>query len=888
MNDSRKVSRRMMISLVVFVGVATGGRAGAEQMKKYYAHPAVEDEHGVIAPWYDGLNGQCDFRARIAAETLKRYPWVENPATGLPAPHYVYNGHWKIAEDGTIAPQEQKPWADGDKGQRTAFAILSFINYYRYSGDPAAIAHMSMIADVITRHCQTDANHPWPNFLISVPSRGESYGPCNPNGMIQLDIAAQVGLALVRAYQVTGNEEWLNHAKHWADLLAAKRNRDPAYPPWNRYANPESSDWGDLQTGGVFMILEFLDALIEEGYTGNNNALVDALEAGLAYARNSLLPRWTEPDTFGRHYWDWEHPVQCEVSTEVLSRYMMKRPELFVNWRNDVRNIMTLFIHHACTSMDSRGDVFSGAWAYPEGPACCGRSLWYAPLQVGSVFAEYGVRADSEWAREMARRQFILATYDIHPTGVVEDLIDGGAYVAGGWFKIAGPMALRFVLDAIGWLPESLGANRENHLCRSSAVVQHIVYAPGKVSYRTAAVPRKQTDVLRLAFRPTRVTADGQVLTQTAKPDGNGYQVQELSNGDCIVAIRRDDTRNVVIEGDDPQQAVDDDRLAFKGPWQIDNHADHFGTTARAASEPGAELTFQFEGNQFRLIGAVAPDGGQADVWVDNTKQLCGIDCWNPRAIRQQVLYYVNGLKPGKHTVRITATGGKNPLSKGTKVWIDTVQFSAADGDAGFGSGGGPTGRQAWIMGYPGRVPYVDTKGQSWLPGLEVIVRTGEKADPVALTWYAQPKRLSIAGTDDPELYRHGMHAKDFTAYVTVGPGTYRVRLLLVERRYADAQRKPMTIMINGQTRLKHLDIVETAVSGRPTTRPDDSGTKDFNKTGLNRATEVVFDDVQPVNGVIAIRLVGGKDAEAVLSALEVTPQAAAPTTATAAVSSKR
>lgn len=865
------------IVAAIFILSSAGNSALAAEAKKYYAHPAVEDRNGVIAPWYTGLNGQCDFRVRIAAETLKRYPWADQPATGLPAPHYIYNGRWKIADDGTITPVTDKDTSDGDLGQRAFFAILALCNYYRYSGDPSAIAHVAMIADVVTKHCETDTKNPWPGILISVPHRGDLYGNCNPRGLIQLDIVAEVGLALVRAYQLAGNDVWLDHAKHWADLLAERRNLDPGYPPWNRYANPEDSDWGDLQTGGVFMILEFLDALIEQGYTGRDNALIAARDAGLAYARD-LLARWTEPDAFARHYWDWEHPVQCEVSTETLARYMMKRPDFFPNWASDVRNITTLFIHHACTAMDSRGDVFSGAWAYPEGPGCCGRSLWYAPLQVGSAIAEYGVRADSEWGREMARRQFILQTYDVHHTGVVEDNIDGGAIVAGGWFKIAGPMALRFVLDAIAWLPESLGANRENHICRSSAVVKHVMFSPSEIAYETAAVPKEQTDVLRLAFTPARIAVDGQALDRRPQLDAVGYQIKELSNGDCIVTIRHQGS-SVVVQGNDPAVSIDDADLDFTGPWQTDSHAGHYNTTARVASAAGTEMTVAFKGNQFRLIGAVGPDGGLADVWIDDAKQLCGLDCWNPYAIRQQVLYYRNGLPQGEHKVRIAARGKGNPRSAGSKVTIDAVRFSDATGDAGFGSGGGPTGRQAWILGYPHRIPYIDSKGQPWLPGTETVVRIA--GDPVAQTWFAHPKRLHIAGTADPELYRYGMHAKDFTAYATVGPGTYRVRLLFVERRQAGAAKRLMNVLINGQPGLANLDIVETALTHQPSTMPDPSAKRGLNKAGLNRAAKVVFDNVRPVSGVIAVRLTGTNDAEAVLSALEVTPQPSPPATAT-------
>lgn len=876
-----------LVSAVVFM-TASSASTRAGQADRYYAHNAVEDRYGVIAPWYAGLDGQCSLRVRIAAETLKRYPWVETPATGMPAPHYVYNGRWSIAEDGTITVKKQEPWATGDLGQRSAFAMQGWLNYYRYSGDAAALAHVTLIADLLIAHCETPSDHAWPGFPISAPVQGESYGDCNPGGMIQLDIAAQMGLGLVRSYQLRGRREWLDHAKHWADLLAEKRNRDPKYPPWNRYANPENAQWGDLQTGGVFMILEFFDALIDLGYTGKNDALVEARDAGRAYAREVLLPRWTEPDTFGRHYWDWEHPVQCEVSTEVLSRYMMSHPDAFANWRNDVRNIMTLFVHHACTSTESRGDVYSGAWAYPEGPGCCGRSLWYAPMQVGSAFAEYGVRAGSEWARESARRQFIMATYDVHETGVVEDNIDGGRIVAGGWFKIAHPMPLRFILDAIAWLPESLGASRENHIVRSSAVVKRVYYDKGRVGYETFNAPASTVEVLRLAFKPQGVEADGAKLAEQDITQGNGYALKPLPNGDWIVTIRHDGANRVLVTGDDPQVESETHEMVQVDPARASGTGlTKFGTVRVSSdespvilqsssysvfSDAGEGYQFTFAGNQVRLIGMVSPEGGQADIHLDGVKQLCGLDCWNPETIHHQVLWYRTGLKPGEHTLKVIATGKRNPRSNGSNVYVHAVQHSAASGDAGFGSGGGPTDRQAWILGYPGREPYVDAKGNSWLPGTEVVVRVPKLDDPVVQTWYAHPKRLHIAGTDDPELYRYGMHAKEFTAYVTTGPGNYRVRLLLMERRRAEAPKRLMDVYVNGQRRFQNLDIAATAVAGRPTTLPADSTDKTINVAGMHRAAEVMIENVEPVNGVIAVRATGVNDAEAVLSAIELTP----------------
>ena len=45
------------------------------------------------------------------------------------------------------------------------------------------------------------------------------------------------------------------------------------------------------------------------------------------------------------------------------------------------------------------------------------------------------------------------------------------------------------------------------------------------------------------------------------------------------------------------------------------------------ATRWGASVSFEFEGNQVRLIGRTNPSGGRADVYLDGVKQLaCGID----------------------------------------------------------------------------------------------------------------------------------------------------------------------------------------------------------------------------------------------------------------------
>jgi hypothetical protein len=154
------------------------------------------------------------------------------------------------------------------------------------------------MADYLLDYCQTPAGHPWPRIFISVPVKGKAYGKCDPNGMIQLDIVGSTGLGLLRAYQVAGNPHWLAAAKHWGDLLAQHCNGDPKAAPWPRYTNPENSKWKDnQQTGGVVMIVAFLDELIRLGYSGADNSIVKARQAGVLYLREQLLPAWTVDDT---------------------------------------------------------------------------------------------------------------------------------------------------------------------------------------------------------------------------------------------------------------------------------------------------------------------------------------------------------------------------------------------------------------------------------------------------------------------------------------------------------------------------------------------------------------------------------------------------------------
>ncbi len=476
-------------------------------------------------------------------------------------------------------------------------------------------------------------------------------------------------------------------------------------------------------------------------------------------------------------------------------------------------------------------------------------------MAMAATLGRYAAVTGDAWAREVVRRQSLLVSYDAHETGVVEDGVDGGPVVAGAWFNLAHPWPLRSVLECLAWQPDVLGANRENHIVRTSSVVRNVRYGKGRVAYSTYDAAAPSEDVLRLAFRPKSVLADGVPLQEKATLSENGYRIQSLSNGDCLATIRHDGCREVVIEGYDPQQTAEDDRLQYQGPWSILDTPEASGGRLHVVSQAGAGASFEFTGNQVRLVGRADPSGGKADVYLDGVRQLAGVDFWCPETRDQQILCYKNGLSLDKHTLKLVSLGTKNPLARGTRVYIDAVQWSAAQGESGCGEGSGPDAAQRVIFGYVGRKDYVDSQGHCWRPATEFVMRLHPLADVVPISFWTEPRVKEVAGTPDPELYRYGVFGRDFTAYFTVNPKpAYSVRIKLCQTAaHSTPDKSATSIAIQGKTVAADVDIAATA-------------------GGLCKAADLVFNDVRPEHGVIAIRFWHRTDGQAMVQAIEVAP----------------
>ncbi len=111
----------------------------------------------------------------------------------------------------------------------------------------------------------------------------------------------------------------------------------------------------------------------------------------------------------------------------------------------------------------------------------------------------------------------------------------------------------------------------------------------------------------------------------------------------------------------------------WRGNWSRDRET-------KVATGAGAEVTLTFTGTGVALLGPLTAEGGRADVWVDDRKSELLADAFIVERTHDNALWHVNGLPPGKHTIRLVTTDAADPRSKGKTVGVEKAILYSARG----------------------------------------------------------------------------------------------------------------------------------------------------------------------------------------------------------------
>ena len=107
-------------------------------------------------------------------------------------------------------------------------------------------------------------------------------------------------------------------------------------------------------------------------------------------------------------------------------------------------------------------------------------------------------------------------------------------------------------------------------------------------------------------------------------------------------------------------------------PWSGNGvrNPPELAVTAQETYTADETLTLPFRGTAISWIGYRGPDGGIALVQVDGGTPV-EVDTYSPTVKYQAEVFKATGLADANHTLKITATGGRNAASSSTRIVVD-------------------------------------------------------------------------------------------------------------------------------------------------------------------------------------------------------------------------
>ena len=439
--------------------------------------------------------------------------------------------------------------------------VDSVVGWYAYSSDKEAVEVVRMMLDYQLAHGTTPSNWEWANVPFATGCGNDpQYGKCLQGaprdfyGGIETDKLGELGMGYVLFYEMTGDKKYLTAGIQCADALAKHiRPGDEMHTPWPFRVNAQTGEvingeeYGGMIVAPVRLFSELLRLKQGDGAR---------YEASRQLAWDWIRKYPMHNDRWVGYFEDVPKRTDNvnQANPTMVAYYILTQPEpasVDPQWIGDVGHIIDWVRKHF-----GRGPYF-GAWAIdeqgppPEFSGCCSRAgLASDTSRWAAINALYFEETNDGRAHMDAFRSLSYATYFAADDGKIAccglDYDDSTANANTYWFDDGFGDYIRNIMWALGAMPE-LAPKHEDHLLRSSSVVQMVQYGNRSLHYRTFGPIA--TEVLRLAYKPAAIEVGGKSISLRPDLKTQGYTITVLPGGDYVIRVQHTESGDVQITG---------------------------------------------------------------------------------------------------------------------------------------------------------------------------------------------------------------------------------------------------------------------------------------------------------------------------------------------------
>ena len=530
-------NRIIIISLLLCIA---GIKVHSQQIDSICGRKVMYDQSGGILNWYlpDVPGAGYDHVVKLASEFLLTTP-IE-PQTGLPM-HFVtccFKGPHMTPDKSFVARNWMHNPACFFAGSVQSLAV----QYFPYSGDKRFIQLVKEMLDYQLEHGTTPANFNWPNvpYASADPFETEYKGATKWKGRgdglygIEPDKVGELGFAYLRFYEITEEQKYRDAAIHCADALAknvreirTEDSNDENFKiltersPWPFRVNAQSGKVIDEYCSNLLEPVKLLRELVrikDKINLSEDKSALYKTSAKLAwkwlFERNGPLKTFNWNGYFEDVERDPSLSNRVQITPVELAKYLSENPQYDEN--ADVH--IPALLYYAFSAFKTKGMDAMNEQLW------CFKPMGSHTARYASACALWFEQTGDEWFKEQAYRYLNTASYMTYDNGVVAT----GPYYLRTWFSDGYSDYIRHFLDALAAIPEWAPSD-ENHLLKSSSIVQQISYNDKKIEYTT--FDGQSTEKFRLDSKPKKVMVGKRKLNETSKQEEDGWLWEKLNKG---------------------------------------------------------------------------------------------------------------------------------------------------------------------------------------------------------------------------------------------------------------------------------------------------------------------------------------------------------------------